>query len=593
MKHLIYICCLFFVVNVFSQTDETLAKDYFDKGEFEKALISYQKLYNENLNNPNYFFRIIEIYQQLENYQEAELMLMEKVNSYRNPQYIVELGYNYQVAGDQEEAEFYYKEAEKKIEEDPMYAYYVANRFERHALIERAARIYERAMELNPESNYYMQLGRIYGELAKTDRMFNCYVNYIERNENFIHQAKRIFSQFISENSDDENNIHLRRSLLRKIQSSPNILWNQLLSWLFIQQRDYGKAFAQERAIYRRAPESLRGITDLARIAIDEDDFEVAQDVLTYLIENILDPAIVLDAHRDLLEIKAKHLGKEEFTTIETDYLNLLNQYGRNIQTADLQLSYAHFMAFSQDKPNAAIDFLKQTLEIRLSRVQEARVKLLLGDVLVLQEKFNEALIYFSQIQANLKNSMISQQARFRVAKASYYKGDFKWAESQLKVLKASTSQLIANDALDLKLLISDNKYDDSTQTALKLYAKADLLSFQNKNDEAISRLDTIIANHKTESIMDQALFKQAVLFEEISAFDRAEKNYLAIIENYREDILADDAYYRLAELYSNELAQPEKAKEYYEKIIFDYADSIYFVEARKKYRALRGDSLN
>ena len=209
------------------------------------------------------------------------------------------------------------------------------------------------------------------------------------------------------------------------------------------------------------------------------------------------------------------------------------------------------------------------------------------------KEKFNEALIYYSQIQASLKNSIISQEARFRVAKASYYKGDFKWAESQLKILKSSTSQLIANDALELKLLISDNKYDDSTQTALKLYAKADLLTFQNKTNEAITKLDSIIANHKTESIMDQALYKQARLFEELKDYPRAEANYLAIIENYREDILADDAYYRLAELYNNQLAQPEKAKEFYEKVIFDYADSIFFVEARKKYRALRGDAIN
>ena len=129
----------------------------------------------------------------------------------------------------------------------------------------------------------------------------------------------------------------------------------------------------------------------------------------------------------------------------------------------------------------------------------------------------NEALIYYSQIQTSLKNSIISQEARFRVAKASYYKGDFKWAESQLKILKSSTSQLIANDALDLKLLISDNKYDDSTQTALKLYAKADLLAFQNKTNEAIAKLDVIIANHKTESIMDQALYKQARLFEKLN----------------------------------------------------------------------------
>ncbi len=593
MKYIIYICCLFFAYQLGAQTDETLAKDYFDRGQFEKALISYQKLYEAKANNVNYFFKIVEIYQQLENYEAAQLMLMEKISAQNNPQYIVELGYNYQLMGDLEQAEFYYQQAEKKIDEEPVFAYYVANSFVRHALVERAARVYERAMELRPESNYYMQLGRIYGELAETEKMFACYVNYLERNENFIHQAKRIFSQYISENGEDQNNVQLRRALLRKIQSNPNVLWNQLLSWLFIQQRDYGKAFAQERAIYRRAPESLRGIIDLSKIAIDEDNFEVAEEILTYLIENIMDPAIILEAHKDLLEIKAKYLPKDSYTEIESKYQGLLALYGRNIQTTNLQLSYGRFMAFHLDQPNEAIAFLKQTLASNLSRIQEARVKLLLGDVLVLQEKFNEALIYFSQIQANLKNSMISQQARFRVAKASYYKGDFKWAESQLKILKASTSQLIANDALDLKLLISDNKYDDSTQTALKLYAKADLLSFQNKTQEAIVKLDSIIANHKTESIMDQALYKQALLFEDIKEFTKAEANYLAIIANYREDILADDAYYKLAELYNNELMQPEKAKEYFEKIIFDYADSIYFVESRKKYRALRGDSIN
>jgi len=232
-------------------------------------------------------------------------------------------------------------------------------------------------------------------------------------------------------------------------------------------------------------------------------------------------------------------------------------------------------------------------LKIKSSKHLQAKVKLKLGNLLVFQEKFNEALIYFSQIQTSLKNSPISQEARFRVAKTSYYKGDFKWAESQLKILKSSTSQLIANDALELKLLISDNKYEDSTHTALKLYAKADLMSFQNKTDKAISLLDKILKEHKTETIIDQALYKQAQLFESKKLYKKAEDNYLKMIANYREDILADDAYFALAELYLNHLAQPEKAKALYEQIIFYHQNSIYFVEARKKYRALRGDVIN
>lgn len=593
MKFIIYISCFFFSFSAISQNDEALAKNYFDNGEFEKALISYQNLYTQKKNNLNYFYKIIEIHQQLEQYDLAESLLKEKIKGQRDGQFIVELGYNFQLKGNQEDAEKYYNQAITKIKSEPVYAYFVARRFEIHALIDKAAIVYEKAMELRPESNFHRQLAAIYGEQGKVEKMFNSYANFIELSPTFVHQAKRLFSEYITENGEDKNNIFLRKALLRKAQLNPDIIWNQLLSWLFIQQRNYNKAFAQERAIFKRQPESLRGILDLARITIEQDEVEVANTILNYIVENVMEPNIVLDAHKDLLEIEVKHSLKDDYASIDEKYKNLIELYGRNVQTTNLQLSYAKFMAFHFNRSKEAIEFLKETLKTRVSRVQEARVKLLLGDILVLQEKFNEALIYYSQIQASLKNSIISQEARFRVAKASYYKGDFKWAESQLKILKSSTSQLIANDALELKLLISDNKYDDSTQTALKLYAKADLLTFQNKTNEAITKLDSIIANHKTESIMDQALYKQARLFEELKDYPRAEANYLAIIENYREDILADDAYYRLAELYNNQLAQPEKAKEFYEKVIFDYADSIFFVEARKKYRALRGDAIN
>ena len=179
------------------------------------------------------------------------------------------------------------------------------------------------------------------------------------------------------------------------------------------------------------------------------------------------------------------------------------------------------------------------------------------------------------------------------MAQASYYNGDFKWAESQLKILKASTSQLIANDALDLKLLIADNKDTDSLQTALKLYAKADLRVFQNKKEDAIVLLDKIISEHGSEPIVPQALFKQAELFTNLLQIDKARNNYQTIITNFNTDILIDDAYFKLAQLYENILNQPEKAKALYEKIIFNHADSIHFVEARKQYRALRGDAIN
>jgi tetratricopeptide (TPR) repeat protein len=592
MRILLFIVALMTSVVTLAQS-EVVAKSYFDNGFFDKALISYQKLYEENKGNTNYFFKIIEIYQQLEQLDEAEQLLLEKIGVQGNPHYYVELGYNYQLKNDIEKSQKYYDLAKTGIEEKPVYAYYVARKFEDHALIKHAAQVYERAMELKPESNYNLQLARIYGELGEVQNMFSSYINFIEINNSYVNLAKRSFSEYITENGEDENNKLLRQVLLKKIQEQPNILWNELLSWLFIQQRDYNKAFAQEKAIYNRQQETLQGVIDLAMIAKEESDIEVANKILDYIIENAVDLAVVLDSYKHKLELRTSHAAKEELKGIDKDYKALLDEFGYQAQTADLQLSYGHFIAFHLNDPVRATHFLKTTLENPLSKFQEGKIKLKLGDILVLQEKFNEALIYYSQIQQSLKNSGLSQEARFKVAKASYYKGDFKWAESQLKVLKSSTSQLTANDALDLKLLISDNKFEDSTQTALKLYARADLFAFQNKTDEAIKLLDQILLNHKTETIVDQALLKQAQLFELKKNYEKAEANYLRIIADFKEDILADDALFALAELYVDHLDKSEKAQELYEQIIFNHADSIFFVEARKKYRTLRGDAIN
>jgi tetratricopeptide (TPR) repeat protein len=211
----------------------------------------------------------------------------------------------------------------------------------------------------------------------------------------------------------------------------------------------------------------------------------------------------------------------------------------------------------------------------------------------VVQNKFNQALVYYTQIQMAVKNSALAQQARFKVAKTSFYKGDFDWAETQLKVLKSSASQLTANDALELQLLITDHTGIDSLNSALKQYAKADLLSLQNKPKEAIKLLDSVLKDYKSDPIIDQVLLFQAHLYESQKQYMNAASNYSKIIKDYKEEILVDDAYFYLAELYRTHLEDLEKAQFNYESIIFNHEDSIHFVEARYQYRLLRGDLIN
>ncbi|WP_299097173.1 tetratricopeptide repeat protein [Winogradskyella sp.] len=595
MKNFLPIILLLFSFYFTSaQNSEVLADSYYKKGEFKKALVIYENLNEEKPYNYNYLFKLIDTHQQLEQFNAAENILIQRMEKRRNPTLIVELGYNYQLKDSLEQAKRLYKEAIDYIDEKPNYVYSVAKKFEDHSLLEEAIKVYDKGKILLPNQNYSIQLARIYGDQGNIEKMFENYIEYIAYRPNYTNNIKRAISDFISENKDNENNIYLRRLLLKKIQQEPSPYWYELLSWLYVQEKAYNKSFIQEKALYKRNPESLERIIELAVTALNDNDSETSKDIFSYVLETTQDATTALTAHQYILEIDTQNAtSKKELDVIDKAYNELFDQFGKSELTLPLQLAYGEFLAFHQKDTESATSFLRKSMKLNISEFQEAKVKLLLADILVLQERFNEALIFYSQIQLSLKNSTISQEARFKVAKTSYYKGDFDWAESQLKILKSSTSQLIANDALDLKLLISDNKWEDSTQTALKYYAKADLYSFQNKTDEAISLLDKILEEHKGESIIDQALFQQAKLFEKKKQYNKAEANYLKIIADYSEDILADDAHYYLAELYNTHLAKPEEAKQLYEKIIFDFEDSIYFIESRKKFRMLRGDSIN
>ncbi len=570
-----------------------LAKQYYKKGAFKKALFEYQKLYETSKSSISYISQIVDIHQQLEQYKEAETFLLSIIKRTNYPAFYVELGYNYQLTNALEKAQENYNIAINSITKNPNNVYAVVRSFQGHSLLDQTAIAYEKAMALKPLLNLKLSLAQIYGEQGKLDKMMLNYIDFIERNPSSLSNVKRAINDFVTEDPENEGNVLLRKLLIKKVQLAPNIIWNEMLSWLFIQQKQYAKAFLQEKAIYSRQPQRMPRILELGRIAAKAEAIDVAQNIFNYVIETAQNIDTKLEAHYDVLQIKTKTAAPKVYPDLAQSYLDIFKTYGTFSQTFKLQIAYAHFLAFRMNAPQKATSFLEEALELPLNRMEKATIKLELGDILVLQEQFDKALIYYTQIQRNLKNSTLSQEARFKVAKASYYKGDFKWAEAQLKILKSSTSQLIANDALDLKLLITDNKYEDSLQTALKRYAKADLLAFQNKNDEAISHLDYILKTHKTEPIIPQALYKQALLYELKKAYNKASENYQNIITNYSDGVLVDNALYNLAELYNHQLQQPEKAKTLYKELVFNHADSIYFVAARKKFRQLRGDAIN
>lgn len=580
--------------NLWSQ-DDFLAKQYFSDGAFDKAVVFYEKLVAANPGRSDYAENLVNCYQQLQSYDKAVDFLKSRINTgTAYPSVYIDLGYTYLLMGQASESDAWYRKALEAIDANPNVGYGIGFKFQRYTLLDYALTAYRRSMELNPDLDFSFQIAQIYGEQGRITEMFDAYMDLMATRPTAKQNVMRALEAFIDADPQAENNQLLRRVLLGRAQRSPDPVWNELLSWLMVLQGQYDAAFSQEKAIFRRVPEaSLDRIIELGRMAEEEGQLGAADQAYAFVISESRDSVSRLNARLHRIDIDLRLRPGKAVPDARKAYEDLLASYGYATETIQLQVAYANFLAFQDNQPERAIDVLKKSLELPLSDYSQGYLKLNLGDILVFDERFNEALILFSQVQKTLKNDVMGQQARYKVAQASFYKGDFEWALTQLKVLRNSTSQLIANDAMQLSLIISDNSLEDSTQTALRKYARADLLAYQKKDAEAIAALEEILTQHKGEAIEDEALLMHARLLEARGDFTGALLSYRKIVEFYGSDILADDAHFALAELYRTRLGEPEKAMEHYLEILYQFQDSYYFPQARKQFRALRGDPVN
>jgi len=590
MKNIFIYIVLLWSGFAFSQ-NEQLAQYYYDKGDFEKAKISYEELLKISPSNTQYFLRTIDCYQQLQQFDLAQKVIQDRYNRYKQGVFLVELGYNFQLQKNEAKAKGYYEQAIEKIKTSPNDVYGIGNSFEKKVLLEYALKAYQTAMQIQPNYNFNFQIGMLYGQLGKTDQMIELLLTESYNSPQNANLIQTQLSRFM--NGETDNTAFkdaMRKALILRTQKDQDVFWNHYLSWFYVQQKEFGKAFIQEKAIYKREPESLSSIVNLSQFALNEDDTETASEILNFILLNTKDLDLLIQTNSYLMQIKIDKAQEKDYPIINTELQQLLVTYEITPFTLSLQIIQAHFLAFNLKKTEEGKAIVKKALELNLNDYQKADAKMELADILLLEEKFNQALIYYSQIQLDLKNDVMAHEASLKAAKTSYYKGDFEWALKQFKELKAANTQLIANDALEYFLLINDNTVADSTQTALKQFAKGDFLIYQNKKTEAIAQFQSILKSFKGQEIEAVTLLRLGKIYESQKDFNSALSQYQQIIDNHSDGIYVDEALFFSAEIYNDELKDTEKAKPLYEKVIFNHQDSIYFVDARKKYRELRGD---
>jgi tetratricopeptide (TPR) repeat protein len=591
MKKLFLHITLFFSLVCFSQ-NEQLAQYYYDKGDFEKAKMNYEELLARVPQNTQYFLRTVDCYQQLQQFDVAEKAIQSRLDKYNQGNLLVELGYNFQLQKKEDAANTYYVQAIERIKKNPNEVYGIAASFEKKVLLENALKSYQTATDLQPNLNFNFQKGLLYGQLGNVDMMISTFLDEAFSTPQNSIVIQNQLSRFMSDDSDANFNEALRKALIVRVQKSQDLFWNHYLSWFYVQQKEFLKAFIQEKAIYKRNPEPLSNIVNLARLAIAEEDQDIAKEILNFVITNTNDLELLIQARAYLIRMKIDKAQEKDFALISAELTSLLTEYEISPFTLPLQIIQAHFVAFNLKDPEQGRVILKKALDLQLNSYQVALAKMELADILLFEEKFNQALIYYSQIEMDLKNDVVAHEASLKAAKTSYFKTDFVWALKQFKELKAANTQLIANDALEYFLLINDNTVADSTQTALAGFAKGDYLLYQNRNKEAIDQFQSVLQKYKGQEIESVTLMRLGKVYEKTGDYNLALSQYQEIIDYHSDGIYIDEALFFSAEIFNKKLGSAEKAKPLYEKIIFDHQDSIYFVEARKSFRKLRGDTI-
>ncbi len=578
-------------------SDEALAVQYFQTGEFDKAAVIYEKLFNRT-KNASYYDPYFTCLLKTKKYDEAEDLAKKLLKA--NPgnyTYAVDIGRVYQEKGEQEKALEWFNKLIRDLPANEFAIKDLAITFYRAEGYDFSIKALLNGRKLiNDDNAFSFDLLSLYRYRKDKPMLIQEYLGLLNTNPEILPQAQNVLAAILEDKTDYDL---LKTALLRRLQKDPqNVAYTEFLTWQYIQQKEFDMALRQTLALDRRLKEDGSRVFELSRVLLSNLAYQQAVEALNYLVAKGDDGKYYIPAKVDLLNTKFKQLTANKFSqtdllALEKDYLAQLNEFGRGSAMALAIRQLANLQAFYLQKPAEAAEELSKLIGLPgTPPVILAQAKLELGDIYILTGEVWEAALLYGQVEKQFSNDPYGQEAKFKNAKLSYFQGDYVWSKAQLDVLKSSTTQLIANDALNLSLLISDNLQNETDTAALKKYSYADLLIFKNQPAKALALLDSLNILYPGNSLADDILMAKSRIFLKNNETDKAVAQLQEIVDKHTSDLWGDDALFMLADLYENKLSQPSKALELYQKIITDFPGSLYVIEARKRFRLLRGDKL-
>jgi tetratricopeptide (TPR) repeat protein len=579
--------------------NESLARQYMENREYEKAADLYEDLHNKNPGDFNLYDAYLTALLMSKQTDKAEKMVIKRKKKLPQVmQYRVDEAYLLEKQGQVPEAEKLYKKVADMPELSVQQYYELADAFRRRSKYNWAIYVYERGEEqFGFAADFSTRLAQMYMETGNKTKGLEKYVQMVLTSGFAYDQSKQLFEMNVTDSADFAI---LRTILLRQLQKAPdNFELNDLLKWTFIKTKDWDAAFLQTKALDKRLKEKGARVIELGDLCVSNEAWAVATRCFEYVKTLGTNGEYYYAAVSGLLETRFQQLktevkpAPETLQTLETEMLQFLTENGFNDGTWRIASRLSDVYTQFKHTPDMAVDLLEKFYRVPgLSMKNQAEAKLALGDAYVADSDVWSSELLFAQVEKDFPEDPLGQEAKYRRARLSYYRGDYDWAMLQLDVLKGATTQLISNNAIRLALTITENLGIDSNYDALERFSKAELLLAQNKLEEAEREMDSIPKLYPGHSLSDDILLQKAIIREKQYRFEDAAELYNTLVVAFGHDILADNGWYRLGLLYEYKLKDSAQARKAYEKVILDFPGSFFMPDARARFRKLRGDKL-
>lgn len=598
-KIFFFFLALLGAVHLFAQLpDEELAAQFLGNQEFTKAADMYEKLLSKNPRSFYYYDNLLRCYIGMKDLELARKMVKKQSRKFdQNYYYQVDLGYISKLQNQEQIAIAVFENLIQKLRPDELQINELSMAFQKRNEKQYAIETYLKGRKLfKNEEVFAGELGGLYAETHQTKNMIDEYLNVLVIDESQVNEVQGFLQNNLKDNSEFEL---LKLALNKKSREYPErATFPEMLIWLHVQKNEYDNALIYARALDKKHKEEGRRMLELGFLAVSNGKNDAAINIFKQIQILGKDKPYYSLAKSSEVEARAKKLLTGNYTqadlkALENEYNLILQEFGRNELMAKTMKDLAHLLAFYENNFELAIQQYEEIINIpRVDRYFKAQCKLELGDLYVLKNEVWEAMLLYGQVDKDFLEEPIGQEAKYRNAQLSYYIGEFEWAKAQLDVLKTATTQLMANNALELSLLIQDNTVD-SIEDALLLFSKADLNYHQNKTDRALELLDSIQLLFPKHALSDDIAYKKAEIFYKQKDFAKSAYYYQIVVNEYGSDILGDNALYQLARLNQYQLNNLDEAKKLYEKFILEYPGSFFLTDCRKQFRLLRGDLLN